>query len=155
MAEFKINYSCRVIPTETITFTDTTQSCKRVNTQIDKTFGGGTEKSYGTDPSKMLYKESYNTTLSSVLASHSSIFNVSTNIDLLYIKIKKALGASVPVVNIRITHPSDIAGISFQLRGVGDAMCIPVVTSTTYIGISSPGATQVAEIELFAGDVEV
>jgi len=144
-SEFKIRHSFSVIPYETVEFTDTTQTCTKVHTSIDKAFTSTKEYITGTLSTSIRYKETYLTTTSGVALSHSSIFNVSATIRLVYVKILSAGSTGTPDAFVQL---GDEESVVVYLSGVGDSVVVPVFGSTNSIRILSSGATTVANVEL-------
>jgi hypothetical protein len=144
-SEFKIVYNFGLRPLETVEFTDTTQKCTKVHTTIDKTFSNTKEYITGTTSTSIRYKETYLTTTSAVTLSHSSIFNVSTLIRMLYVKILSAGSSGTPDAFIQLGNEETVV---VYLSGVGDAVALPIYGNTNSIKILSSGATTVANVEI-------
>lgn len=148
-SEFKIKGNFRVIPLETVEFADTTQTCTKVHTNIDKTFGGSFEYRTGTAATSIRYKESYTTTTSAVALSHANIFNVSAVIRLLYVKILSQAGSQTPNAYIQL---GDETTVLVMLEGVNDAVCVPVIGNTNSFKILSD-TNKTANVEILIANM--
>lgn len=154
MATFKIEYRGFLVPKETTTLSDGSETITSINSNIDKVFGSSIEKSFGTSSANVKYKE-YLTTTSGVLLSHSSIFNSSPNIKFLFIRIVSAGSSGTP--NCIVAFDST-PNYFIKLSGVNDFCMIPLddgggiyALTAGDIRIMSEGSTTVANIEIIIG----
>jgi hypothetical protein len=153
MALFKINYSAQAVPIEETALTDTNQTIRAIHSSIDKTVGGGIEKSYGETSTNVV--KALVTTTSSYQAL-SDILSSTFNVGFLMVTILSAASSSTPEITISFDSGSTYL---ISAVGVGDVVMIPLlgdsqgltVYSTTAIQIKSPGATSTANIEILVG----
>tara|TARA_R100000234_G_C4918072_1_gene142885 strand:+ start:59 stop:523 length:465 start_codon:yes stop_codon:yes gene_type:complete len=150
---FKIKYSSRVVPIESLEAVDGTLD-RRIHSNIDKFLGGSNEMTFSATSSKVNYKD-YTTTTGYVSLEHSTIFDdANLDIDFWYMGIREAASTGTPDVQINITGVS----ISFmKLQGVGDFLIIPMIASDfpgNAITIRSTGSTTLAKLDILVGEIE-
>jgi len=151
MANFKIQYSNRVVPIEEITLADGTTTHEFLHSNIDRTFGSSIKKTISTTSTDVAYV-TYLTTTSPVALNHATILNNSDALSFLSIKIVSAGSSGTPdlVATLWGTDPL-VNGYAIALAGVGDCCMIPMVMPPANITIYSISATTVANVEIVVG----
>jgi len=152
MSSFLIRYSANIVPIERTTLADTTTTVDDVHSTIDKVLGSTITKDFGTAATEVIY-DTYLTTTSGVVLSHSTILNTNPSVGFLFVKIVSAGSSGTPDCSIAIDA---IPNYSIKLSGVGDFCVIPFddnIYGITASGITiiSSGAATVANIEILVG----
>lgn len=150
---FKIKYSSRVVPIESLETADGTLD-RRIHSNIDKFLGGSNEMTFSATSTKVNYKD-YTTTTSSVDLEDSTIFNdANIQLDFWYMAIREAASTGTPDVIVGITGVST----SFiKLQNVGDFLIIPTIGSDfagNAISLRSSGSTTLAKVDILIGEIE-
>lgn len=142
MATFKIRYSVSAIPIEINTLSDGVETVSTINSIIEKTFGGSSERNFGTTANNVK-TANYNTTASNV-DLNTIISGLPQGLKFIYIKILSQLSTQSPVVILKY-GTTQIA----QLEGVGDVCLIPLAAGSPLdYTLNSPTSNQTAQVEI-------
>lgn len=145
MSTFKVQYGGYIVPKEVTTLSDGNDTVTTINSNIDKTFGGKMESSFGTSAENVTSEEILTT---ANYVDIDTIFSAyPQGIYLLFIRIVSAGAGSTPDVVVSLDGG---AGGHLYLAGVGDFMIARVNgLSGLEVAVKSSNVNTLANIEIF------